>query len=130
MQGLADGANMNYIDVLMYQIGPDITGAGSCSGFAVFGNATVDGHLYHGRNHDWGFPPEMIPLNTGLVIVHEPENGNAYVSVTSFGYISVVSGMNINGVTVGMKGSQSTDTAPCGMPFWLMLKKSCNTLIV
>jgi len=123
MQGLADGANMNYIDVLMYQIGPEITEAGGCSGFAVFGNATVDRHLYHGRNHDWGFPSEMIPLMTGLVIVHEPENGNAYVSVTSFGFISVVSGMNNHGVTVGMKGSQSTDATPYGMPFWLMLKK-------
>jgi len=123
MQGLADGANMNYIDVLMYQVGPEITEAGGCSGFAVFGDATTDGHLYHGRNHDWGFPPEIIPLMTGLVIVHEPENGNAYVSVTSFGFISVVSGMNNHGVTVGMKGSQSTDATPYGMPFWLMLKK-------
>jgi isopenicillin-N N-acyltransferase-like protein len=125
MQGLADGANMDYIDVLICQAIPEVAGAAAgCSGFAVFGNGTADGHLYHGRNHDWGDPPEIIPVVTGLVVVYEPENGNPYVSVGAFGAIYVCSGMNDRGITVGMKGSESTDAAFLdGMPFWLMLKQ-------
>jgi len=123
MQGLADGANLEYIDVLICQPLPDLVMIGGCSGFAVCGNATTDGHLYHGRNNDWDFPPEIIPLMTSLVIVYEPENGNAYVSVASFGAIGLASGMNNQGISVGMKGSPSTDVTLDGMPFFLMLKK-------
>jgi isopenicillin-N N-acyltransferase-like protein len=126
MQGLADGADMNYIDVLIYQALPDVAfveSLGGCSGFAVFGDATVEGHLYHGRNGDFCFPPEMIPLVIGLVIVYQPDNGNAYVSFSDFGTIKTFDGMNNQGMTVGMKGSTSTDVAPHGMPFGLMLKQ-------
>ena len=124
MQGLADGANVSYIDVLILQVLPDIDSQlGGCSGFVVFGNATTDGHLYHGRNADFSFPPEWIPLVTGLVTVYEPENGNVYVSVGGFGEIRTFSGMNNQGITVGMKGSRSADVSLDGMPFGLMLRQ-------
>jgi hypothetical protein len=123
MQGLADGANISYIDVLVHQAMHDIRMAGGCSGFVVFGNATVDGHLYHGRNGDLGFPPEIRPLQTGRVTVYEPENGNAYVTFGGFGYIWTYGGMNSKGITVGHSGSTSTDVTLNGTPFGLMLKQ-------
>jgi len=116
MQGLADGAGMNYTDVLLGQTYGDIRFYGpgwtGCSGFAVFGNATMDGHLYHGRSLDWNLPPESI----GLITVYEPENGNAYVNVGFFGMIAVITGMNIEGITVGSKISLSNDQTLDGMP--------------
>jgi isopenicillin-N N-acyltransferase-like protein len=121
MHGLADGASMSYTDVLLGQIEADIIFYGpgwtGCSGFAVFGNATMDGHLYHGRSHDGHLPPGE-PV--GLVTVYEPENGNAFVNVGWFGWIGVLTGMNKEGITLGNQASPSTDKTLDGMPLVFM----------
>jgi len=123
MQGLADGAGVNYTDVLLLHTNVDVqmygTGWTGCSGFAVFGNATIDGHLYHGRNYDWTLPSQPV----GLVTVHEPESGNAFVNVGLFGYIGAFSGMNKRGISLGLKLSESTDRTLDGMPIRFMLRK-------
>jgi len=125
MQGLADGANMNYTDVLLAQIEGDIIFYGpgwtGCSGFVVFGNATRDGHLYHGRSLDGVFSLSPEPID--LVTVYEPENGNVFVNVGWFGAIGVLTGMNKEGITVGNKLSSSTDKTLDGMPALFMLRK-------
>jgi len=126
MQGLADGASMNYTDVLLVQLdgniifyGPGWTG---CSGFAVFGNATGDGHLHHGRSLDAiSLLPPGEPV--GLVTVCEPESGNAFVNVGWFGFIGVLTGMNKEGITVANKVSSSTDQTLDGMPVEFMLRE-------
>lgn len=126
MQGLADGASMNYTDVLLAQTIGNIkfygTGWIGCSGFVAFGNATVDGHLYHGRSFDSSFslPPDE-PV--GLITVYEPENGNVFVNVGYFGVIGVYSGMNKKGITVTDKLSSSSDKTLDGIPTPLMLRK-------
>jgi len=123
MQGLADGASMNYTDVLLAQIQIDIIlygpGWTGCSGFVVFGNATKDGHLYHGRSFDWHLPPEPI----GLITVYEPENGNAFVNVGSFGGVGLHTGMNKEGITFGSKISLSADQTLDGMPAGFVNRK-------
>jgi len=123
MQGLADGANVNYIDVLICQVLNDILLAGGCSGFAAFGDATVDGHLYLGRNYDFGLPPEMIPVATGPVVVYKPESGNAYILVGYLGEIQTFTGMNNQGIALGKNGCSSTDLTLDGMPSGFMLKQ-------
>jgi len=126
MEGLADGASMNYTDVLLAQTIGDIqfygTGWIGCSGFVVFGNATRDGHLYHGRSFDSSFslPPDE-PV--GLITVYAPENGNAFVNVGYFGLIGVYSGMNKKGITVTDKVSSSSDKTLDGMPNPLRVRK-------
>jgi len=124
MQGLADGASMNYTDVLLGQTISDITYYGpgwtGCSGFVVFGNATMDGHLYHGRSVDFSLPPDE-PV--GLITVYEPENGNVFVNVGFFGIIGISTGINKEGITVTYKLSSSTDKTLDGMPILFMLKK-------
>jgi len=129
MEGLADGANITYTDVLVYHViadtlfyGPGWTG---CSGFAVFGNATNatgDGHLYHGRSFD---SPVSLTSgeSTGLITVYEPENGNTFVNVGWFGFIGVYTGMNKEGITVEMNASSSNDTTLDGMPIAFMLRE-------
>jgi len=125
MQGLADGADMNYTDVLIANIGPDaeLCGARSteCNGFVVFGNATVNGHLYHGRSldHPLSLPHEPI----GLITVYEPENGNTFVSVGFPGSIGVLSGMNEGGISLGWTGSFTNDLTSDGMLSLLMFRE-------
>ncbi|MBC8274279.1 MAG: hypothetical protein H8E40_04840, partial [Chloroflexi bacterium] len=124
MQGLADGANISYIDVFIPQMGIELLNYGAgwtgCSGFAVFGNAAIDGHLYHGRSFD-AFVPPGEP--TGLVIVYEPENGIPFVNVVLPGMIGVNAGMNKEGITVEVNISRSSDKTFDGMPLFLMLRK-------
>ena len=122
MQGLADGASMNYTDVLLGQTVPDIACYGTgwaCSGFAVFGNATMDGHLYHGRNLDYSHP--YWP--TGLITVYEPENGNVFVNVGIFGVIGVHTGMNKEGITLQQNLVSTDDITLDGMPSVFMHRK-------
>jgi predicted choloylglycine hydrolase len=123
MHGLADGAVVNYTDVLLLHIHPDMqyygTGWTGCSGFAVFGNATIDNHLYHGRNEDIPLPSQPC----GLVTVHKPENGNILVNVGHFGFIGLSAGMNKRGISIGLKLSSSSDKTLDGMPILLMLRQ-------
>jgi len=121
MQGLADGASVNYTDVLLSQIDADLPGRGwtGCSGFAIFGNATIDGHLYHGRNLD----SSLLPPPSGLITVYEPESGNAFVNIGHFGIIGVDIGVSKKGISLGLKFSSSNDTTLDGMPILFILRK-------
>jgi isopenicillin-N N-acyltransferase-like protein len=124
MHGIADGASMNYTDVLLMQVLGDIkhygTGWTGCSGFAVFGNATTDGHLYHGRSLDASVNPGE---STGLITVYEPENGNDFVNVGEFGFIGVLTGINREGISLQYNLSSSSDKTLDGMPQTLLFRK-------
>ncbi|MFO7997236.1 MAG: C45 family autoproteolytic acyltransferase/hydrolase [Dehalococcoidia bacterium] len=126
MQGLAEGAGMNYTDVLLAQLDAEIGSYGlgwtGCSGFAVFGNATVDGHLYYGRSLD-SAPLHPASDPTGLVTVCQPENGNAFVSVGWFGLVTVATGISKERVTVGSMLSRSSDKTLDGTPNGFILKQ-------
>lgn len=121
MQGLADGASVNYSDVLLLQIDADLPGRGwtGCSGFAIFGNATIDGHLYHGRNLD----SSLLPPPSRLITVYEPGSGNAFFNIGHFGIIGADIGMNKKGISLGLKFSSSNDTTLEGMPILFILRK-------
>jgi len=124
MEGLADGASMNYTDVLLEQVNSNTrnygTGWSGCSGFVVFGNVTRDGHLYHGRSLDLYLNPVE---SMGLVTVYEPENGNVFVSVGWPGVIGVATGMNKEGITLESNLSSSSDKTLDGMPSVFIHKK-------
>ncbi len=121
MQGLADGASVNYTDVLLSQIDADLPGRGwtGCSGFAIFGNATIDGHLYHGRNLD----SPLLPPPSGLITVYEPESGGAFFNIGHFGIIGADIGMNKKGISLGLEFSSSHDTTLDGMPILFILRR-------
>ena len=126
MEGLAAGANMDYNDVLVYHVIADTLfydpGWTGCSGFAVFGNATVDGHLYHGRSFDSPFPVTNNE-SIGLITVYEPENGNAFVNVGWFGFVGVLTGMNKEGITLQQNSVGTDDKTLDGMPISFMLRE-------
>jgi isopenicillin-N N-acyltransferase-like protein len=121
MQGLADGASVDYTDVFLLQIDADLPGRGwtGCSGFAVFGNATTDGHLYHGRSLD----SPLLPKPSCLVTVYEPERGDAFTNIGHFGIIGADIGMSKKGISLGLKFSSSSDKTLDGMPILFILRK-------
>jgi len=75
-----------------------------CSGFALHGSATVDGRLYHGRVLDYlrGLGLE----ENAVVMVVQPDEGNAWVNVGYAGFIGTVTAMNERQVAIGEMGGR------------------------
>ncbi len=73
-----------------------------CSGFALQGSATRDGKLYHGRVLDYmrGVGLEQ----NAVVMVVQPDEGNAWVNVGYAGFIGTVTAMNEKRVAIGEMG--------------------------
>jgi len=75
-----------------------------CSGFALFGDATVGGKMYHGRILDYlkGVGLEQ----NAVVIVSQPDKGNAWVNVSYAGFVGSVTAMNEKHVSIGEMGGR------------------------
>jgi hypothetical protein len=74
-----------------------------CSGFSIFGKATKDGRMYHGRILDYmkGVGLEQ----NAVVIVHQPDGGrNAWVNISYAGFVGSVTAMNDKHISVGEMG--------------------------
>ncbi len=83
--------------LLIYQLGPDIARAFSCSASAAFGNGTTTGKTILGRNLEWDDEtlPYLSPLET-IVMLH---NGNRSVVLFGFlGQVPAISGFNASKV--------------------------------
>ena len=74
-----------------------------CSGFSIFGRATKDGRMYHGRILDYmkGVGLEQ----NAVVIVHQPDGGrNAWVNISYAGFVGSVTAMNEKHISIGEMG--------------------------
>ncbi|KAJ7538497.1 hypothetical protein O6H91_11G050900 [Diphasiastrum complanatum] len=93
MVGLADGANVNYRDVVRIQMFPELSKA-SCSMLGSWGSATFDtskaGSLYQLRALDWDMTSPIIGFHT--IIFFHPADGNQFAIFTWSGFIGCVTG--------------------------------------
>ncbi|MGO8699014.1 MAG: C45 family autoproteolytic acyltransferase/hydolase [Limisphaerales bacterium] len=101
MDAMADGCGLSREEVRLANFFPELF---HCSGFALFGNATEDGHLYHGRILDYlrGLGLEQ----NAVVMVFQPEHGNAWVNVGYAGFIGSVTAMNEKHIAIGEMGGR------------------------
>ncbi len=101
MDALADAAGLPHQEVRLANFFPELF---HCSGFALFGKATVGGRLYHGRILDYlrGFGLEQ----NAVVVVSQPDQGNAWVNVGYAGFIGSVTAMNDKGIAIGEMGGR------------------------
>lgn len=101
MDALALAANLDREEVRLANFFPELF---HCSGFAVYGQATADGRLYHGRILDYlrgvGLEPNAV------VIVHQPDYGHAWVNVSYGGFIGSVTAMNEKRISIGEMGGR------------------------
>ena len=99
MAGLAAGAGLAPDDIRAANFIPELF---HCSGFAIAGDATADGTLYHGRvldyAIDWGLQRHAV------IIVAEPEGGIPFVNIAYSGFIGSVTGMNNRQISIGEMG--------------------------
>ncbi len=125
MKGVADGANsanssfkqITADDVLVLNEGldslysilfthklPNTEGATQdilgCNGFVVSGNATVGGKVYHGR--DFMLATGGVYQDEALMAIYIPDQGKPFVTLGAPGFVGQTTGLNINGLSMGV----------------------------
>jgi outer membrane lipoprotein-sorting protein len=101
MDALASAAELPREEVRLANFFPEMF---HCSGFAVFGKATTDGKLYHGRVLD--YMRGMGLEQSAVVMVFQPDKGNAWVNVGYAGFIGSVTAMNEKHIAMGEMGGR------------------------
>jgi len=101
MDALAAAAGLPREEVRLANFFPELF---HCSGFAVFGKATTDGRLYHGRVLD--YMRGMGLEQSAVVMVLQPDRGNAWVNIGYAGFIGSVTAMNEKHVAMGEMGGR------------------------
>lgn len=99
-----------------------------CSGFAVFGSATRDGKLYHGRVLDYMTTIGLQDAATTFIV--QAEGQIPFANVGYAGFIGSVSGMNAAAVSLGEMGGRGEghwDGAPMATLMRRALEE-CHTL--
>lgn len=99
-----------------------------CSGFAVFGSATTDGKLYHGRVLDYMTTIGLQDSCTTLIVA--PEGFIPFANVGYAGFIGSVSGMNSQKISLGEMGGRGEGQWD-GVPMATLMRRAleeCDSL--
>ena len=102
MDAIADAVGAHRQEARLANFFPELF---HCSGFSIFGRATKDGRMYHGRVLDYmkGVGLEQ----NAVVIVHQPDGGrHAWVNVSYAGFVGSVTAMNEKHISVGEMGGR------------------------
>jgi hypothetical protein len=123
MRGISDacrdlGYDVEYRDLLTLNVGMDTLEsvyvgfkAMFCNEFAVFGDATRGGKLYHGRDLMFPTGGDILADET-LIMVHNPTQGYPFVTSAAPAMVGIATGMNTEGVSCGMDVVYSIFTRP------------------
>lgn len=101
MDAIARAAGLDAEEVRLANFFPELF---HCSGFALHGAATRDGHLYHGRILDYMVGAGLEP--NAVVIVSQPDAGHAWVNISYAGFTGSVTAMNEAKISIGEMGGR------------------------
>jgi hypothetical protein len=121
--GRAIGLDAELIDAL--NVFPEMF---HCSGFAVFGKATVDGKLYHGRVLDYMTTIGLQDAATTFIV--KAEGQIPFANVGYAGFTGSVSGMNARAISLGEMGGGGEGKWD-GVPMATLMRRAleeCDTL--
>jgi hypothetical protein len=122
---LADAAGVSREEAHLANVFPELF---HCSGFALFGKATVDGKLYHGRVLDYMTMVGLQDCATTFVIA--PDGKIPFTNVGYAGFIGSVSGMNAKQISLGEMGGRGQGQWD-GVPMSTLMRRAleeCSTL--
>ena len=117
IKGMADATGLSVEEVQDFTIFPELF---HCSGFAMWGKATADGELLHGRVLDYMREAGLDKWQ--LVIIEEPKDGNAFVNVAYSGMLGSVTGMNDKQIGIGEMGGSGAEKWD-GMPMTFLVRE-------
>ena len=118
MRGLAEGAGLTFDEVKYMTVFSEFF---HCSGFALFGKATTDGTLYHGRILDYII--NMGLQDHAIIFMVHPKGANGFVNVGFAGQIGSVTGMNDQHIAIGEMGGGGKEKWD-GMPMTLLVREA------
>lgn len=99
-----------------------------CSGFAVYGKATKDGKLYHGRVLDYMTTIGLQDSATTFVVAVDGKH--AFGNIGYAGFMGSVSGMNDQAISLGEMGGHGEGQWD-GVPMATLMRRAleeCSTL--
>lgn len=101
MDAMATAADIRVEEARLANFFPELF---HCSGFALYGKATQDGTLYHGRILDYmkGVGLEQ----NACVMVIQPDQGHAWVNLGYAGFLGTVTAMNDQHIAIGEMGGR------------------------
>jgi len=101
LKGLAEGAGISYDEIKLANVFPELF---HCSGFAVSGEATVGGKLYHGRVLDYMTEVGFQHAQCDFITRKPGKKGT--VNIGYAGFVGCVSGMNDVQISMGEMGGR------------------------
>jgi hypothetical protein len=144
MRGVADGAGVSYRDILILNAFDDaihgvsklaalatwaqrVRGCFACSSFVRLGESGP----IHGRNLDYmvadsavdpdGIVTRVLRENV-VLFIHQPSRGRAFTSVAWPGYVGIVTGMNVAGISLACHTSWTPGETIHGVPLPLLYR--------
>lgn len=81
---------------------PNVLFWDGCSQWVATGDATEDGHLYHGSTLDNDQKPINYIMDNPVVFVRQPHDGLPHVFITYPGVVWPNWGLNVAGITLGL----------------------------
>ncbi len=118
MKGIANGAEVDYQDILYLNAFPEIVVA--CSVWVSTGKASRNGEILLGMNTD-----ELKQASKAQIILStEPKDGYKFIGTAFAGVLSPYQGMNEKGLAIAnmLLNLKKPDIQPIGMPTFIMLK--------
>jgi len=130
MRGMVDGSGMSFEDISVLTTMPAVFNVlvkDACCEISLWGDATLDGKLYHVRSFDWNLslhdPDTGIPLYENIIlIVRNPDVGYASLAPELPGSIGCWNGINEKGIAIGEDTCIANDTTFHGICPWIRMR--------
>ncbi len=129
MQGIADGAGVEFRDILAINVRTEVMyglgelHAAECSAFAALPEAVANGHTLLGQNWDW----HPAALDCCVVLSIEQQDRPNILTVVEAGLLAKM-GMNSAGVGVATNALVSDiDRGEPGIPYHVLLRSILNS---
>lgn len=100
MHGIAAGAGVHPIEVLVSTAIWEIFHRSGCSEFVALGPATEGGTLVHGFNYDLMQPEHALIQPYLALIFYQPSDGIPFATLNTVGSVGVNAGMSAAGISV------------------------------